>query len=364
MQKTPMISVKDAASLLGLDERSIRERLINGSLKGEKKSIGQREKWFVSATAVEAELRQQKTAQSTMDLLNSLREGEELNFSPDLSTAPSVDSIIMPSSPTPHSEINTKPIEESEIIDVSPMTSISGSATETERQRLESIVETLVRPLVDTVTRQEGQLREMGHLLAEKEAQLRLLPDREKLEKDRDDIQRALEKTEAEKRALHELTTLEIAALKKQISLLQEQQDHKDNLQLREKVEELSLLKNSLADLRLKVQSADLLHEKISELENKLLPHLKEEISEKDKSLEVQRKLAEDAARAKTEADERLAREVEERAKTEAELERIKEQTSAQTLSIQDQLTKLNVQLERSQRPWWKKLFGSESSGG
>lgn len=346
MQKTPMISVKDAASLLGLDERSIRERLINGSLKGEKKSIGQREKWFVSATAVEAELRQQKAAQSTMDVLNNLRtpDSDEINFSPELQGPPQ----YAESSPL---LVTDAQIDESEIIDVSPTRQI-----DKERQRLESIVETLVRPLVDTVTRQEGQLKDLGHLLAEKDAQLRLLPDRERLERDRDDAQRALVKSEAERRALQELSTLEIVALKKQIDHLKQQQDA--NLQLREQVEELDSLKNSLAALELKAETADLLQQKISNLESQLLPQLKEEITEKDHAIEVQRKLAEEADHARREAEERLARESEERAKTEAELERLKGETAAQTLAIQDQLTRLTGQFEQSRSPWWKKIFG------
>jgi hypothetical protein len=47
MQKHPMLSVKEAAEALRIDERSVRDRLTNGTLKGEKKMVGLREKWFI-----------------------------------------------------------------------------------------------------------------------------------------------------------------------------------------------------------------------------------------------------------------------------------------------------------------------------
>jgi hypothetical protein len=56
MNKHPMLSVKEAANLMGCDERWVRERLNQGQLKGEKKNIGLKEKWFVYAGEVEAAL--------------------------------------------------------------------------------------------------------------------------------------------------------------------------------------------------------------------------------------------------------------------------------------------------------------------
>lgn len=56
MNKHPMLSVKEAAHLMGCDERWVRERLNQGQLKGEKKNIGLKEKWFVYAGEVEAAL--------------------------------------------------------------------------------------------------------------------------------------------------------------------------------------------------------------------------------------------------------------------------------------------------------------------
>src|ERR1700678_2623645 len=60
MNKHPMLSVKEAAQLMGCDERWVRERLNQGQLKGEKKNIGLKEKWFVYSGEVEAALEKRR----------------------------------------------------------------------------------------------------------------------------------------------------------------------------------------------------------------------------------------------------------------------------------------------------------------
>ena len=59
MQKHPMLSVKEAAEALKIDERSVRDRLTNGTLKGEKKMVGLREKWYVYSSAIQSALAKQ-----------------------------------------------------------------------------------------------------------------------------------------------------------------------------------------------------------------------------------------------------------------------------------------------------------------
>ena len=55
-----LLPVKDAAALLNLDKKSVRERLINGQLTGVKKLVGDREKWFVESHSVETTLAKRK----------------------------------------------------------------------------------------------------------------------------------------------------------------------------------------------------------------------------------------------------------------------------------------------------------------
>lgn len=54
IQKTPMVTTKQAAAALGIDERTIEERLVTGQLKGEKHHILFKEKWFVYKSEVDA----------------------------------------------------------------------------------------------------------------------------------------------------------------------------------------------------------------------------------------------------------------------------------------------------------------------
>jgi hypothetical protein len=56
MNINSMVSVKDAAALLGCDKKYVREKLEQGQLKGEKRLDGGKEKWFVQKKAVEEEL--------------------------------------------------------------------------------------------------------------------------------------------------------------------------------------------------------------------------------------------------------------------------------------------------------------------
>lgn len=56
MNINSMVSVKDAAALLGCDKKYVREKLERGQLKGEKRLDGGKEKWFVQKKAVDEEL--------------------------------------------------------------------------------------------------------------------------------------------------------------------------------------------------------------------------------------------------------------------------------------------------------------------
>lgn len=51
-----MLSVKQVATALGIDERSVRDKLQLGTLKGTKKMVGAREQWFIHQRDLDAEL--------------------------------------------------------------------------------------------------------------------------------------------------------------------------------------------------------------------------------------------------------------------------------------------------------------------
>jgi len=57
MQGSPsLLTVKQVATALGIDERSVREKLQVGTLKGTKKTVGQKDQWFVHQRDLDAEL--------------------------------------------------------------------------------------------------------------------------------------------------------------------------------------------------------------------------------------------------------------------------------------------------------------------
>jgi hypothetical protein len=49
----PLVTVKKAASLLGVDKHIIREKLRSGELRGELRRVGQKDKWFVYSGEVD-----------------------------------------------------------------------------------------------------------------------------------------------------------------------------------------------------------------------------------------------------------------------------------------------------------------------
>ena len=68
-----LLSIKDAAAILNLDKKSVRERLLNGQLLGEKKLVGDREKWFVHSHSVESTLAKRRAdcrSDSAVQILN------------------------------------------------------------------------------------------------------------------------------------------------------------------------------------------------------------------------------------------------------------------------------------------------------
>lgn len=179
MQKHPLLSVKEAAAILRLDERSIRERLINGQLKGEKKNVGLREKWFVYSGSVEAaRSKDSSLADETTAFADVTIETEpiEQNFDPDAANEP------------PPQELD--------------------DWIELNRDRVKVLAEEIVKPLMEKIENQAEVIFEQKRTLSDQERQLKLLPDLQK---------------QSEQRAQEvELRHVENEALKKQIAALQE----------------------------------------------------------------------------------------------------------------------------------------------
>ncbi len=83
-----MLTVKQVASALGIDERSVRDKLALGTLKGTKKTVGQRDQWFVHQRDLDAEL-----ARRGQSPINQPQVAEQSSMPPEAATPP-----VMPAS--------------------------------------------------------------------------------------------------------------------------------------------------------------------------------------------------------------------------------------------------------------------------
>lgn len=182
MQKHPLLSVKEAAQILRLDERSVRERLINGQLKGEKKHVGLREKWFVYSGSIDSALQREGFVGSDSSAMD--------------------DAVI---------ESETVEVEKTT---VEQPTNDADDWIDSSRERMKLLAEEIVKPLMEKIESQTelivGQrqlLSQQEQEIADKDRQLRLLPD--------------LQKQAEEERKAAELKTLEAKALRKQIEAMQ-----------------------------------------------------------------------------------------------------------------------------------------------
>ncbi len=194
MQKHPMLSVKEAAAILRLDERSVRERLINGQLKGEKKNVGLREKWFVYSGSVEAARSKDSLLDGDNGFADVTIESEPIqqDFAPDASDEP------------------LQQESDDDWIDLN-------------RERVKVLAEEIVKPLMEKIENQAEVIFEQKRTISDQDRQLRLLPDLQK---------------QAEDRAKEaELKHVEAEALKKQIEALQAHQG--ENEELRQQIETL-----------------------------------------------------------------------------------------------------------------------------
>ena len=60
MRMHPLVTVKKAASILGVGKETIREKLMSGELKGEIRRIGLKDKWFVYSGEVDSLIENQR----------------------------------------------------------------------------------------------------------------------------------------------------------------------------------------------------------------------------------------------------------------------------------------------------------------
>lgn len=182
MNKHPMLSVKEAAQLLGCDERWVRERLNQGQLKGEKKNIGLKEKWFVYAGEV----------QSVLDRKVALSGMTSSEYLASKGQTPGAGKTTGSSTDTEPVVIDATWDEDEATQDAAAQTNEDRLAwLETQRQAVIELAEEMMRPLVTQLEEKNNQLKQkeealqaatyqLGYAqgrLEEQEEKIKLLPD-------------------------------------------------------------------------------------------------------------------------------------------------------------------------------------------
>lgn len=180
MNKHPMLSVKEAANLMGCDERWVRERLNQGQLKGEKKSIGLKDKWFVYAGEVEAAIAKRAGASLSSTEYLASKSGqpaaEEARHTTDSETV-----------------VVETDWDDEESIDATTGDSDAARLVwlQSQREALVEVAEEMMRPVISQLEETSNQLKkkeealqaatfQLGYAqgrLQEQEEKIKLLPD-------------------------------------------------------------------------------------------------------------------------------------------------------------------------------------------
>lgn len=367
------ISVKQVAEALELTTRAVVYRLEKGQLKGTQQpnAFGKQE-WRVYPTK---EIIEGLKKRQGSEIKSDGETGDEsLNFSPDGTDIVDADQVVE----------NEQNIGSPEGVHEQNQASWREVAKET----LKGLAEELVRPLGETIRAQQDLLAEKDRIIAEKDQQLKLLPD--------------YQKQADEERQAAQLRALEVNALKKQIEALQahiEQQetvglDHQpDVVAAAEQVEnaEQAELDRELDRPEEAQTRTDGWRRKLEDVEKTVLPDLSRRLEAEQQARQaVVIRLEEE--RAQVELAKQRARELEERLQEEqrsreaealrleqekaSEIERLqqllaereakeaesKSEGAAQQAVIREQLSMLTTQLQEIQKtretPWWKKLLG------
>jgi hypothetical protein len=316
------LTVKQVAECLGVSPRAVIKRLNNQQLKGTRRpnKFGVEEWWVYPNKEIRAALE----ATGKSDILS----GEE----DSASDAEIVDVFTENFAPEQEESDN----QESDISD--PTDSMKGAANGVAEELWNNIIGKFLGQLQE----RDQLIGEMRSEIAEKDRQLKLLPD----------LQRAAEND----RQAAELRTLESEALKKQISALQEQVEQavppEVERQLRKEKEAKEL---ELANLQAELEKERMDRERELTTVQAQLAAIEEykKIAEESKTrLDQLQKTLEEQTQ-KQESEKTVALE---------EVKRLQEEKTTETAAIREELAALSKRLEKPQQTSWLKRWFSWGS--
>lgn len=176
-----MVTVAEAAAILGIDARTVREKLSSGDWKGEKRMIGMKEKWFMYRGELDRQL----------ERLQFGRPRERVSTQ-------GLDSIF---EPTDQNEDETVEAESIEVQSEKNAPEIG--------KILEDVLTKVTEQFAKQLTVEKEVILSLRRELEDKDRSLRLLPD--------------LQKQAEHERKAAEMRALEIEALRKQIAAIEEE---------------------------------------------------------------------------------------------------------------------------------------------
>ncbi len=184
MQGSSLLTVKQVATALGIDERSVREKLALNTLKGVKKPVGNKEQWFVHQRELDAELARrgmsqinQTFAQPELPPAQTMTQPphqvyQTMTMEPELEQV-TVDATVLENS----AEASIFDSEGAEVADSTSGGEHRSWLGEQLGKQNAATAEWLMKPLLDRVEQLSKENVQKDLLIEEQKLQLRLLPD-------------------------------------------------------------------------------------------------------------------------------------------------------------------------------------------
>lgn len=294
------LSVKQVAEVLGVGTRAIIKRLDKKQLKGTRRvnKYGTEEWWIYPNNEIKAALEKA----GRIDIL-----GPQESYA-DADIVDLDEELIAPDEDEP-GENGTEPSPHSP-------GAWTNEARGSTQEMAEGVWNNIIGRFLGELKERDQLIGEMRSELADKDRQIKLLPDFQK---------------EAELRRLEaETQELKAIALTKQIQAMQD------------------LVQSKVAEA-----------ERLAKLETEIVPILERQLEEE--RIQKERGLAEAQSKLSTlEADKREVEET--KAKLEQsllfEIARLKEDKDEQSKAVQDKFLALTEKLDKLDKPWWKKMIG------
>jgi hypothetical protein len=201
IQKNPMVTVAEAAAALGIDERTVREKLSKEEWKGEKRLIGMKEKWFMYRGELDRQVERLRIA----------RPQERISTQ-------GIETVFEAEDATEAQTIDAQAVEVGN----------SHRTTENISIAIDEVLSKLAEQFSKQLHAEKEVIFALQKELEDKDRRLKLLPD--------------LEKQAEEQRKSAELKELESEALRKQIAAMQDEQQQAEEAK-RQATEEIARLR-------------------------------------------------------------------------------------------------------------------------